>query len=56
MKPSEKKISEAVNMLIRAMSDRLCGSVTFHFNQGKMDNGQMISHFKLGLDDNAAEG
>lgn len=48
---AEKRLAWANDMLIRAMSEGLRGSVTFHFNDGFLVSSQKIHNEKPFVDD-----
>lgn len=48
---AEKRLSWANDQIIRAMSDGLRGSITFHFNEGFLVSSQRIQNEKPCLDD-----
>lgn len=48
---AEKRLSWANNQIIRAMSEGLRGSITFHFNEGFLVSSQTTSNEKPCLDD-----
>lgn len=50
---AEKRLSWAMNEIVRAMADNLRGSITFHFNEGVLVSSQKQSNSNPVLDENA---
>lgn len=50
---AEQRIKWATDRLIRAMTENLRGSITFHFNEGILTTCQKVSNEKADIDETA---